>query len=217
MLRFMVGDNAYKVQVAPKPLSDYRGEPAMGLCHGDRRLIEISPECPHGERLPVLLHELRHAWVYHFPPSTGHSEDDANYYASMTHAIINQLMNQGGPAALLNLETLGLKGFKPSAFGGTLADLGLDRMTACATCQQRIAPGSIRTTLPRPHPTNGASVMDLAFHCPFCDHVQSWTEFVTPGGTPSGVCAQQPEFYSGDDAALFCLENPDKITHHPAS
>lgn len=215
MLRFTIGSHIYKVAVADQPLTDWRGRKAMGLCHGNRRLIEIAPDCPHGERLSVLLHELRHAWCYHFPKPEG-EEDDCDHYAGMTCAVINQLMNQGGPAALLSLETHGLKGFKPKAFRGTLAELGINRMHSCASCQQRIAPGSVKTTPARPHPVNGATVMDLAFHCSFCDHVQSWTEFVTPKGSPSGVCAQQPEFYKGDDSSLFCKENPEKVAQHPA-
>ncbi len=216
MLRFTIGSHVYKVVIATQPLKDHYGRKAMGLCHGSRRLIEIAPDCPAGERLSVLLHELRHAWCYHFPCPTG-EEPDADHYASMTCAVINQLMNQGGPAAVLALELDTAASFDPNAFCRTLGSMGSNRIHACSCCQQRIAPGSVLCGVPSPHPSGGAPIIALAFFCPHCEHVQTWTEFVNGGGGPSGVHALEPRFIGGEEASRFCLENLDKTNFHPAT
>ncbi|MEM8781911.1 MAG: DUF6782 family putative metallopeptidase [Planctomycetota bacterium] len=85
-MRYTVGPSTYKVRISPEPLKTYDGQPAWGLCHPCQNLIEIGPDCPPGERFPVLLHELRHAWCQAFPRPAD-DEGDADHYAAMTLAI----------------------------------------------------------------------------------------------------------------------------------
>lgn len=215
-MRFQIGASTYKVSVSDNPLMDYEGRDCWGLHHGTRRLIEISPKCPPGERFGVLLHELRHAWCDQFPRPKD-VEEDADHYASMTAAIMKQLMDQGGPAAVLSLEMDVLTDFDPAKFVATLAERGLDRCFACNVCQQRVGPGSVLITTPRPHPTLGSSMVGLAFYCDFCSHVQHWGELANVAGNPTGICCLEPKYMSAEETRVFCEKHPEKSLFHPAT
>ncbi len=216
-LHFRIGCFTYKTAFADQPLT-YNDSPAMALIHGDRRMIEFSPDCPPGERLDTLCHEWWHANAHHYPPPPTHDEEAmADYYATVTASLFRQIEAQGGAAALMALEMDTMTGFDPAAFGKSLAEFDRDRCLSCAVCQQRIAAGNVLVTRPTAHPSNGAPIVGLAFHCPHCDHVQSWTEFLNAGGRPTGVCALEPTYIGGAEAAAFCEAHPDKTMNHPAS
>lgn len=215
-MRFTIGAHVYKAAIADNPLTDRLGRSCWGLFYDDRRLIEISPACPPGERFGVLLHELRHAWCDQFPRPDD-EEKDADHYAAMTAAIVKQIMNQGGPGAILALECDVLTDFDPAKFVATLAERGLDRCFACNVCQQRLGPGSVLVTNPRPHPNTGASMVGIAFFCGFCDHVQHWGELANAAGNPTGVCCLEPEYMTPEETQAFCERHPDKTAFHAAS
>lgn len=216
-MHFDVGPYPYRVDITDGQLHDPEGRPADALIHGDRGLIQIAGTVAPGQRTRKLLHELAHAYCWHFPPPIPGGEEWCDWFSTVTDAIIGQLMRQGGPAALMALELDTFLNFKPDAFTGSLADSGTERMLSCAMCQQRIAPGSVLITRPTAHPSNAAPIVGLAFYCPFCDHVQHWTEFVNAAGRPTGVCALEPEYFGGDEAEQFCQQFPEKTDIHPAS
>lgn len=218
-MQFVIPSNqVYRVELADEPIIGDDGEPCWGEIDYTIRLIRISPTCPVQSRRSTLLHELRHAWRFHLPMPLDDEEADANYYALMTDAIVEQLDRQGGSAALIGL---GLKDswveFDPRALGRSLAEVDRNRQMACAYCRQPVSPGNVEAVGPQRHPKLAAPVMHLAFFCPHCDHVQHWCEFTNAAGRPTGACAVEPEVFGGAEAIAFCEAHPDKTTFFPAA
>ncbi|MEO0966236.1 MAG: hypothetical protein AAFY08_14095 [Planctomycetota bacterium] len=208
----------YTVDLCSYPLVDPNtGEQAYALFDPANRRIPLSMHTPPGERLDTLLHEWHHVVAWHTPPpEESDSEDAAQWYASSTGSFIRQLMRQGGPAALLALEAGPSGAFDPDAFQRSLVTLDADRVMMCAVCQQRIAPGSVAVTGTRADTKTAAPIVELAFVCPHCEHVQHWGEFANAGGKPSGVCALEPEYLGGDELAAFEAAWPHKLLAHAA-
>lgn len=102
-MRFNVGPYAYHVEITSDELEGDDGSRLLGLCEFLGRRIWISSRVPRGERLDVVLHELRHAWANHVPaPRT--EEEEANLWALATASTLRDLEAQGGTAALEALE-----------------------------------------------------------------------------------------------------------------
>lgn len=208
----------YRVELCSYPLVDpATGGEAYALFDPDGRRIPLSMRTPPGERLDTLLHEWHHVVAWHTPPpADASSEAAAQWYAASAGSFIRQLMRQGGPAALLALECGPSGEFDAHAFSRSLVTLDADRVMMCAVCQQRIAPGSVVVSETRADPATAAPIVEMAFACPHCDHVQHWGEFANAGGKPSGVCAMEPEYLKGDALHAFEAAQQEKLLVHAA-
>lgn len=169
----------------------------------------ISPTCPIQARLDALLHELRHNWIY-YSGLPDDEEADADLFASMAGSIFTELEKQGGTMAVAAMNMRPAERFDLATFQRTLADFPDTPLICCAKCQQRIAPGSVVVSSPHADQKTSAMVVDMAFYCGGCDHVQTWREFATMSGRPTGAWAGKVEYLRGDAAWEFCAAHPDQ-------
>lgn len=102
VMKFEIGPWTYSVQITDGPLYDDNGLEQAGRCEWRTQSILISGAIPVTRRLEVLLHELRHAWVFTFGRPAG-EEDDANNAAAFAAMAINEIDRHGGTRALMQL------------------------------------------------------------------------------------------------------------------
>lgn len=208
-MRFHVGPLLVTVKLSTHPLYDDAGDELLGLCDFNKRLVLLSPVCPAKQRPAVIFHELRHAWCFYCGRPNG-DEADADHYALMTDSILCDLERQGGRAALIALG-------KPDAAVKSLADVSNTRLIACSVCDQRIAPGSVVVSSRKTDTKTSAPVVDLAFYCPQCDHVQQWSEFSNGSGRPTGAWAGEARFLRGAESLAFQEAHPEQVSYAPAT
>jgi len=80
-ISFNVGPWIYTLRIVRKLVND-RNEPILGRCDLDSMIIYVAADVSPQARLNVVLHELRHAWRYHFPaPRT--DEEEADFSATI--------------------------------------------------------------------------------------------------------------------------------------
>ena len=215
-MRFTVGSTIYTLEVAANPLVDPEtGRELRGFTDHDAKRFWISPTCPLNARLDTVLHELRHNWQ-EICDLTLDPEADANRFAAQTSSIFVELERQGGSMALMALGLEPKQRFDLTSMQRTLADFLDCPIISCHRCQQRIAPGNVLVSQPYADPHTGAMVVDLAFACHGCRHVQTWSEFATMSGRPSGVWAGSPAFLRGDEYTEFCEKHPDQCMMYEA-
>jgi hypothetical protein len=104
-LRFHVGPFVYKVRIPAEPIPNPNNadKPLLALAVLVSRELLISPHAKPQSRAEYLLHELRHAWLFHVPkPRT--AEEDADLSAMMMASLLADLAEQGGMAALERLR-----------------------------------------------------------------------------------------------------------------
>lgn len=212
------GDHTFKIEAVSGPLRDLDGDPAFGIIDRDRQVIELDTSAPASERLRTAAHEIVHGWRWFAPPPPVQDEEAfCDWAALLMVSFATQIERQGGTLALLALEFDNLIRFDVAALTRTLRGLGVDRMTACGACEQRIAVGSVAVSKPKRHPISGRAIVDMAFACPTCDRVTHWAEFCGQAGRPTGECAIEPEYLDPDKAAEFVAAHPDKVTYQSAS
>jgi len=89
---FNVGPWAYTVHFVPG-LHHADSEPCVGRCDLDRQTIYISEDVPYQGRLNVVLHELRHAWSWHFPKPSN-VEEECDFAATIIASAYTDLRRQ---------------------------------------------------------------------------------------------------------------------------
>lgn len=99
---FLVGPWQYRVRVS-RDLVDADGARLMGRCDFDTHTIWVHADVKRFSRLNVVLHELRHAWGYHFPRART-EEEECDLSATIITAAFQDLTRMGGPGALALLE-----------------------------------------------------------------------------------------------------------------
>ncbi|HEX4796190.1 MAG TPA: hypothetical protein VH370_20540 [Humisphaera sp.] len=102
---FSVGPFVYAVEIVTGLLT-LSGEPALGRCDYDGMRILIDSSLPPSGRLAIVLHELRHSWSYHVPQPSN-AEEDCDLSATITISAMNDLLAQGGEAALRRMQPMG--------------------------------------------------------------------------------------------------------------
>jgi|GEM_PF-4348575 len=89
---FNVGPWEYSLKIARKLVND-KNEPLMGRCDLHTMIVYVAADIPPQGRLNVVLHELRHAWRFHFPaPRT--DEEEADFSATITAAAYRDIRRQ---------------------------------------------------------------------------------------------------------------------------
>ena len=97
-MTFRVGPFDYVVKVvATAPRMD--GVPCDGIIEFDEERIQLYAKTRGKRRLNVLLHELAHAWRYHFPAPCD-EESQCDFLANLAQSAMQDLLRQGGIEAL---------------------------------------------------------------------------------------------------------------------
>lgn len=236
-MRFRVGPFEYALRiVADRPVLDGRG--VDGLIDYEAETISIYHGVRGRRRLNVLLHELGHAWDYHFAPGTD-AEASANHKAAYAQQALHDLDEQGGVAALEALlpvaETDGCSDgptfdtedesradADEAAFEGVrivrdaqTLRLGTASRADCFVCGRFVYARRIDTGKPyflRVHRgiPIGGWVVNRAMYCGECGHVQAWIEGVDPmTGGPNGVPIDEPDLLTDrGEVAAWLAEHP---------
>lgn len=213
-MKFSVGPFTYTLKIVDqRPV--YDGSPCDGLIDIDNEKIIIFTGVRGRRRLNVLLHELRHAWLHHFPHDAN-EEADCDMAANFAQSAMQDLALQGGTKALDALvseeeeiadlnETPALLDI-PDGFAElriaplnivTPLDIrrfGLAGRAECARCAQTFTDGNIVKGSPFWHDEAKAMVVKRTLFCDGCGHLQSWLEGLDLTGMPSGIPVTEPVF-----------------------
>lgn len=98
-----IGPWQYAVRIVPELFDDEDGKRLWGLADAGRRTIFLSADLPPDNRLDVLMHEVTHAWMFHFPRART-DEELADFTASIVASAHRDLLDAGGVSALLELR-----------------------------------------------------------------------------------------------------------------
>lgn len=202
-MKFRIGPWTYRLRITDGSLYNQDGVEAAGLCDHGKREIYISGDIPAGSRLKVLLHELRHAWLYELG-TPANVEDDCNNAGSFAAAAMLQLQAQGGVQSLMRLRSDGVIDYqRPTEF--STAQLGAQ----CGRCGGRFPPYAIATDPPVLDATTGLLAVKRQLFCEHCGHVQIWRESATNGGLPKGEILSGPDYARGEAVNQFIRQYPD--------
>lgn len=102
-LYFWIGVEVYTVRVTKDPIF-MNGVECLGIAEYRTREILLSPGLPPYARMATLLHEVRHAWQFHFPGTSSTAEDEATTTSSIMLCTWTDLESQGGEAAVIALQ-----------------------------------------------------------------------------------------------------------------
>ena len=100
---FWIGVEVYTAYVTKDPIF-CRGVECLGLAVYRTREILLAPSLPPECRLATLLHEVRHAWQFHFPGTSSTAEDEATTSSSIIMSIMVDFDQQGGESAVIALQ-----------------------------------------------------------------------------------------------------------------
>lgn len=213
-MRFNVGPFVYALEISDQRPC-FEGHACDGIIDFSAEKIIIFTGVRGRRRLNVLLHELRHAWLHHFPHS---AEEEANcdMAAMYAQAAMQDLAMQGGIEALdalvssdeanaIRLEPVLVTDAQMRQIEQRIAPLscvttldirriGRAGRAECAICAQTFADGNIVTEPPTWHDLAKAMVVNRTLYCEGCNHLQSWLEGLDLSGSPSGVPVTEPEF-----------------------
>jgi len=213
-MQFKIGPWLYSVFVADGALYDEEGGECAGLCDWSENAIYISGAIPLERRSDVLLHELHHAWVYHFGEPEG-AENRANSASSFTMMCINEFVAQGGDKAMMAMTPAGLAMESPgipteSGSTATWAQSSPDGGTECGWCGRRFSAGEIVTGEPVAHPQTGKLAIPRSIYCEGCDHVLEWHEGTMFDHTPSGQIVGKLRRMRGKEAGAWLRLHGDQ-------
>jgi hypothetical protein len=185
-MRFRVGPWVYRVKIVEG--LQLNGERVAGLCEWLTRTISIGAHVPVRQRLPVLLHELAHAYREAFGrAAASDDESHCDQAASFAADCWRQLERQGGEDALMRL--------RPDGVVDRAADVeepGEPRAAQCPTCGG-LLDMPIRTGPAEFDPARNRLVCRRGANCEFCGKTVTWRETVTSRGVPTGTVIGEPE------------------------
>ena len=230
---FRVAAWDFRVRITDEPLVDAEGNRAAGMALWDEReiLLAAPPTVPVRNRLEVLLHELKEAWLFYVPRPRG-KEEECNLTAVVAAGAMADLERQGGVASLeaLTIHTppdaatpdvanrhaecgkpvrelryvpmeLPARQVRHVAHGGR-AD--------CAVCGTLFSGAQIVTGPMRWDADLQGGVVDRALYCAGCEHVQRWVEGIDLDGRPNGSAVGEPELVrEPGDIDRFLEEHPE--------
>lgn len=93
-MRIRVGPFEYAVELVAGYIH-HEGQRCYGLCDNHRQRILLSDLLNRPQRLRVLIHELMHAWMYHF----GHDAGDEESLAELVSVAMTELIDQATAGA----------------------------------------------------------------------------------------------------------------------
>ncbi|MEM8493906.1 MAG: hypothetical protein AAF663_00790 [Planctomycetota bacterium] len=93
---------------------------------------------------------------------------------------------------------------------GSLHGSAANVLYECGDCGQRVSAGQIAVGPLRRDPDNGTPIVDLAFYCDHCNHLQTWSEMANAKGHPTGASVGEPRRIRGDAVRRFCQRFPEK-------
>lgn len=221
-MQFRVGAHVYVLEVVAERPLDADGRPSEAVVDFYGQRILIHGKARGSLRLSLLLHELRHAWVYHFSGSDMGPEAEADLAAAYAQMANEDLAAQGGVEALGRLGSpLGGPGAAGDASGAgpfRVDEFRVEPLTdhapaelaraavsggraQCARCGGLKHDGQVQTGPPRWSSVSRGWVVDRTLGCEHCGLLQSWVEGSSPDGMPSGVVVEGPVFEE-DPAAV---------------
>jgi hypothetical protein len=220
-----VGPHVYQVVIAQKITGG-----RIGLADYLNRRLLVAACVPPAHRLDVILHELAHAFSYHFPSPTD-EEAAANLTATIAASAMKDLARQGGVDVLMRMDSApdapdAPAAVVPVAAPVAVAERRIEPVTQCPTvasadraqcaCCETIVNGSAvwkGEKRPATEAESGVApgevvhwVIDRVMYCPHCDALQSWVETCSPGGWPAGVVVAGPVRVTDREAVAEFLE-----------
>lgn len=206
---FNVGPYRYRLAISDRPIYDAEGNQLEGLAVEQRRLLIVSYRVEPDRREEVALHELGHAWLFHFPtPRT--DEERCQFFAATARQFRMDLEEQGGAEAMLQMAPERVphlsRGVPSSAQPIKLPEsFGLTDRVVCGCCGAEIMCGEIRHAEPRQHEYTGQWQVERWADCEACGTLQVWLEYCAPDGRPTGtfVSVPPPRMLRGREAALW--------------
>ena len=209
-IEFHVGPVLYRLVISDRAIFDERGDELEGLAHEGRRLLILSPRVEPDRREEVALHELAHAYQFHFP-SPGDDEERAQLFATAAKQLRLDLEAQGGAEALLQIQPQRVPHLGKPAPARTARVARHrripDRIT-CGCCEATIMCGSIHNGEPAAHEATGQCRIERWTSCDCCLTLMVWIEVCTPDGTPLGqyVANPAPQLLRGREASGWLVE-----------
>ena len=233
-MQFHISTETYRVRINEDRLF-HNGKECLGLAIYHAREILLSPALPPAQRLTTLLHELRHAWQFHFPATCATAEEEAVLSATIMKSTLMDLNAQGGARTLERLQyipdpqvddddeplpgrepeppTVTEPRFVPADQVEEHESPAMSRAgrAECGQCTLLIADGSIVTgPVHWDHEAKGVTVHRQLF-CPHCYCVQEWDEGATLAGVPNGAVVRGPEYMTGADVEAFLQKHPAAV------
>lgn len=219
-IRFNVGPWAYSVRVVDR-LKDEHGTPIMGRADLDSLSLLIDSSIKPEARMAVILHELRHAWGYHFPTASD-PEQEADFSATMMAAFMRDYQSQRRamdefagmcPAVVIQAPpkpSLEPRHISPLSYV-TPADCVAPAHTDCAQCSKcssLVGNGSIVQSKPY-RIGRFAWAINRTLFCAHCHLLQTWAEGYDYG-RPTGAIVDSPHIID-EEAAIdaFLTEYPE--------
>lgn len=102
-LVFNVGPFEYRLVISDRQLYDSHGDELSGCAIESRRLLIVSYCVEPARREEIALHELKHAWLFHFPKPHD-DEERCQFFAATTLQLRIDLDAQGGTEAMKRLR-----------------------------------------------------------------------------------------------------------------
>jgi excisionase family DNA binding protein len=101
-MNFHVGPIVYRLVVSNRAIFNEAGEELEAIAHEARRLLVLSLRVEPERREELVLHELCHAYSFHFPPPRDEEERCQLFAIAAKHFRI-ELEAQGGAEALTEM------------------------------------------------------------------------------------------------------------------
>jgi hypothetical protein len=230
---FHIGPWAYRVRITEEPITDSDGRELSGKAVREDQEILVAGEkrLPRKQRLNTVLHEVRHAWLFHFPkPRT--EEEDCEFSAAVMAQAHQDLNEQGGAESLEAMNPPSvldeIRAKAPIVRASQLEQhrkaplTYVDQIEAprnrssghraqCGVCELVVGGGSIVNGKPRFDLAAGGFVIERWMYCPHCDHIQKWTEGADLEGRPNGAVVADPVFVRGKEAEALLSEHGQAV------
>ncbi len=184
-MQFRIGTRAYLVKRQWNLALE--GKPVDGLCSASLRAIWLDGELTPETIVGVLRHEHKHAWEFEVgSPCT--SEDEANFFSTVSEAFEYEFEQQEGLKALMMLP---IEGTNPGTTrpAQQASPIGPIDHVYCGACGDPIMDGSIDRDEPEFIDSLNLHLVSSGCKCPTCGEIQTWKQRCTPEGIPLG------EFY----------------------
>ena len=228
---FHIGPWKYRVRITDDPIKAEDGSLLNGMADRDNREILISGDVPPQRRMGVLMHELQHAWLFHFPKART-EEELCEFTATLMTQAYQDFNRQGGLKALAAMRSQSTAA-SPDLFNAPpVAPEALPptepqrrespakrkpsaRRAYCGLCGAAVAGGAVVAEAARWDHLVGARVARFSMYCSGCRHVQSWRSGVDAHGFPVGEPISEPEFVSDSDEVAAFLEQHAEAVEVP--
>lgn len=211
-MQFHVGPVAYRLVISDRAVFDAEGNELEGAAIESRRLLIVSRRVEPARREDVALHELAHAYEFHFPPPRT-PEDRAQIFSIAAKQFAIDLAAQGGSEAIVQMlptrvPHLG-RPMPQSPSASVPESWQLSDRIPCGCCDADIMCGSIGNGEPELHEASGQWRMDRWARCDACGTLMVWSQVATPDGTPLGqfVSNPPPRMLRGREADHWIAQN----------